>query len=210
MTPTFREADHPRNGSGEFATKINTDPAGQLAVPTTPATSMKTPEQIADDAMGAFTPLDEPDEASPFGYDVEEQSADFIRDQIIGAIESDRAQRVSEPATATWEERRDAYWRMQEAFRLDGIGRIASKIPAGSVAQFSMNDADPPRLSFDFILDEDREIDEDLTEQLRDELDQIAADLEINDSYDAGNLIPSGDEDNTWVIISSQSQEQTA
>ena len=47
-------------------------------------------------------------------------------------------------------------------------------------------------------------------QQLRDELDQIAADLEINDSYDAGNLIPSGDEDNTWVIISSQSQEQTA
>ena len=197
MTPTFREADHPRASSGEFATKINTDPAGQLAVPTTPATSMKTPEQIADDAMGAFTPLDE-------------QSADFIRDQIIGAVESDRAQRVSEPAPATWEERRDAYWRMQEAFRLDGIGRIASKIPAGSVAQFSMNDADPPRLSFDFILDEDREIDEDLTEQLRDELDQIVADLEINDSYDAGNLIPSGDEDNTWEIISSQSQEQTA
>ena len=63
---------------------------------------------------------------------------------------------------------------------------------------------------FDFILDEDREIDEDLTEQLRDELDQIVADLEINDSYDAGNLIPSGDEDNTWEIISSQSQEQTA
>lgn len=55
---------------------------------------MKTPEQIADEQMEAFTIA--PDSNYEFGgndaHDVEECSADYIRDQIIQAIEADRAQ----------------------------------------------------------------------------------------------------------------------
>lgn len=46
---------------------------------------MKTAEQVADDAMKAFT--------ITYEEDVEEQSAEFIREQIVAAIEADREQR---------------------------------------------------------------------------------------------------------------------
>ena len=51
---------------------------------------MKTPEEIADDAMGAFTFIDyENDDDN----DVVEQDYYYIKDQIVAAIEADRAQR---------------------------------------------------------------------------------------------------------------------
>lgn len=53
---------------------------------------MKTPEQIAAEAMCAFSIIDQDEDFNPNG-DVEQVSADFIRDQIIAAIEADRAQR---------------------------------------------------------------------------------------------------------------------
>ena len=46
---------------------------------------MKTPKEIADEQMKAFTIL--------YDEDVEECSAEYIHEQIIDAIESDRAQR---------------------------------------------------------------------------------------------------------------------
>lgn len=59
---------------------------------------MKTPEQIADEQMRAFTVLNGFD-----GYeedsDVEECSAGYIREQIVAAIEADRAQRKDDMAT---------------------------------------------------------------------------------------------------------------
>jgi len=57
-------------------------------------TSMKTPEQVADEAMTAFTVVDgTADPEFDIAGDVEECSVDYIRDVIIGAIEADRAQR---------------------------------------------------------------------------------------------------------------------
>ena len=53
---------------------------------------MKTPEQIADDAMEAFT-LTESERFEDETSDVEECSAEYIRDQIVAAINADRAQR---------------------------------------------------------------------------------------------------------------------
>lgn len=52
---------------------------------------MKTPEQIAEDAMQAFTFVSrEPDDDD---NDVEEVDYYYIKDQITAAIEADRAQR---------------------------------------------------------------------------------------------------------------------
>lgn len=63
----------------------------------------KTPEQIADEQMEAFTIA--PDSNYEFGgndaNDVEECSASYIRDQIIEAIKADRAQRPQRPAYKT-------------------------------------------------------------------------------------------------------------
>lgn len=58
---------------------------------------MKTAQQIADEAMNAFTIASETDlEDGHDARDVEECSADFIHEQIVAAIEADRAQRTSE------------------------------------------------------------------------------------------------------------------
>ena len=62
----------------------------------------QTPAQIADDAMSAFSIIDQDEDFNPRG-DVEQVSADFIRDQIIAAIEADRAQRNQEAeGAAEW------------------------------------------------------------------------------------------------------------
>lgn len=55
----------------------------------------KTPEQLADEQMEAFTiaPDSNYDIGGNDARDVEECSADYIRAQIIEAIEADRAQR---------------------------------------------------------------------------------------------------------------------
>jgi len=57
---------------------------------------MRTPEQIADEQMEAFTiaPDSDYDIGGNDAGDVEECSASYIRDQIIEAIEADRAQRA--------------------------------------------------------------------------------------------------------------------
>lgn len=52
---------------------------------------MKTPEQIADEAMEAFT-LSESEQFEDETSDVEECSADYIREQIAAAVRTDRAQ----------------------------------------------------------------------------------------------------------------------
>ncbi|MGO2188868.1 MAG: hypothetical protein ACTH4Y_11570 [Microbacterium gubbeenense] len=56
---------------------------------------MKTPEQLAGEQMEAFTiaPDSNYDIGGNDARDVEECSADYIRDRIIEAIEADRAQR---------------------------------------------------------------------------------------------------------------------
>ena len=67
--------------------------------------TIKTPEQIANDQMFAFTGLDTDSRIQPgvdedqLCQDVEQQSAEYIRDQIVEAIEADRAQR---PALEQW------------------------------------------------------------------------------------------------------------
>lgn len=66
-------------------------------------TTIKTPEQIAQDAMDAFTFVSaEPDDEN---NDVVEVDYYFIRDQITAAIEADRAQRVEGVPTATHDSR---------------------------------------------------------------------------------------------------------
>ncbi|MGO2150846.1 MAG: hypothetical protein ACTH32_06550 [Microbacterium gubbeenense] len=56
---------------------------------------MKTPEQLAGEQMEAFTiaPDSNYDIGGNDARDVEECSADYIRDRIVEAIEADRAQR---------------------------------------------------------------------------------------------------------------------
>ena len=53
---------------------------------------MKTPEQIADETMEAFTIIDAEPELDILG-DVEECSVSYISEQIAAAIRADRAQR---------------------------------------------------------------------------------------------------------------------
>lgn len=68
--------------------------------------TIKTPAQIAEEAMGAFSIIDQDEDFNPNG-DVEQVSADFIRDQIIAAIEADRAQ-LREVKAQAWREGWDA------------------------------------------------------------------------------------------------------
>lgn len=83
----------------------------------------KTPKQIADEAMEAFTITYEDDV-----QDVQEVSAEFIRDVIAEAIEADRAERRiilrSEDGLTPWRVRVDTPYEAYEqvgALLADGV-----------------------------------------------------------------------------------------
>ncbi len=106
----------------------------------------------------------------------------------------------ADPATAEavltsddYQAQRGKYWAVQRAFRDAAVAEMRSLVrehaPRASAVLLSINDAMPPRLSVDGLLDAPYVLDGDGHEMLLAELDQIASDMEVFDWDEADSFL---------------------